>query len=489
MTARIKILSALIWLTARNAVRGGFDVSAGGRHAAGAAARISRRVDRHRRAIWTGRPNPASGRATKGRIDCAARPRGAIEIQRRDFPGAPDVRRALCLAASSRGRNISPARWAGRRSRFTIRSPSPSRRRTSADWNCTRGSIRSARCIRRPNRPSALESHLPHPSRTGPPLRQPALARPRRTRRARIRLARYSWTWCGATTWMASRSTIIFIPTRKRTRRAHAGFSRRRELAKIRRAQRHEPRRLAAAERESIHPERLSIHQGAETVGEIRHQPVRHLASGIRRSRFKAWTPTQKFTPTRAYGCANGWLDYLSPQLYWPVDSPQQSFPVLLNWWAEQNVKHRHLWPGLNAVQCRQKMETGRNRAANADRRAGNPARAAKFIYHLRNLMENPALADVVRAQYPQPALVPASPWLDSIPPAKPKLSVSESRAGLRFEWANSGAKPAWLWVLQFRTQRCLDDGNSARESNDADVFRFQAGRLSQSAPWIGSEM
>ncbi len=31
---------------------------------------------------------------------------------------------------------------------------------------------------------------------------------------------------------------------------------------------------------------------------------------------------------------ANGWLDYLSPQLYWPVDSPQQSFPVLLNWWS-----------------------------------------------------------------------------------------------------------------------------------------------------------
>ena len=33
------------------------------------------------------------------------------------------------------------------------RWPSPSRRRTGADSNCTRGSIRSARCIRRPNRP------------------------------------------------------------------------------------------------------------------------------------------------------------------------------------------------------------------------------------------------------------------------------------------------------------------------------------------------
>ncbi|HLZ55262.1 MAG TPA: family 10 glycosylhydrolase, partial [Verrucomicrobiae bacterium] len=29
---------------------------------------------------------------------------------------------------------------------------------------------------------------------------------------------------------------------------------------------------------------------------------------------------------------ASGWLDYLSPQLYWPVDQREQSFPVLLQW-------------------------------------------------------------------------------------------------------------------------------------------------------------
>src|SRR5208282_4517401 len=46
---------------------------------------------------------------------------------------------------------------------------------------------------------------------------------------------------------------------------------------------------------------------------------------------------------------ASGWLDYFSPQLYWPVDSPQQSFPALLNWWSAQNFKGRNLWAGLNA--------------------------------------------------------------------------------------------------------------------------------------------
>jgi hypothetical protein len=45
----------------------------------------------------------------------------------------------------------------------------------------------------------------------------------------------------------------------------------------------------------------------------------------------------------------------------------------------------------------------------------------------------------MIRAQYPQPALVPASPWLDSIPPDRPKLTLDESRAGLRFEWETTG--------------------------------------------------
>ena len=41
-----------------------------------------------------------------------------------------------------------------------------------------------------------------------------------------------------------------------------------------------------------------------------------------------------------------GWLDYLTPQIYWQVDSKDQPYAKLLAWWAEQNVKQRHLWPG-----------------------------------------------------------------------------------------------------------------------------------------------
>lgn len=42
-----------------------------------------------------------------------------------------------------------------------------------------------------------------------------------------------------------------------------------------------------------------------------------------------------------------GWVDYLAPQLYWAVEAPKQPFGPLLDWWREQNVKKRQVWPGL----------------------------------------------------------------------------------------------------------------------------------------------
>jgi len=42
-----------------------------------------------------------------------------------------------------------------------------------------------------------------------------------------------------------------------------------------------------------------------------------------------------------------GWADYFSPQLYWPVNSLAQNFGALLRWWDDQNLLNRHMWPGL----------------------------------------------------------------------------------------------------------------------------------------------
>ena len=42
-----------------------------------------------------------------------------------------------------------------------------------------------------------------------------------------------------------------------------------------------------------------------------------------------------------------GWMDYLTPQLYWPASAKAQSFEVLLDYWAKLVNGRFHLWPGL----------------------------------------------------------------------------------------------------------------------------------------------
>ena len=43
-----------------------------------------------------------------------------------------------------------------------------------------------------------------------------------------------------------------------------------------------------------------------------------------------------------------GWVDYLAPQLYWPIDKREQSFPALLHWWTSQDKLGRGIVAGMS---------------------------------------------------------------------------------------------------------------------------------------------
>jgi uncharacterized lipoprotein YddW (UPF0748 family) len=53
----------------------------------------------------------------------------------------------------------------------------------------------------------------------------------------------------------------------------------------------------------------------------------------------------QLFADSRKW-LAEGWVDYLAPQLYWSIEPAKQSFPVLLDWWRAQS-NGRPVWPGI----------------------------------------------------------------------------------------------------------------------------------------------
>jgi uncharacterized lipoprotein YddW (UPF0748 family) len=146
---------------------------------------------------------------------------------------------------------------------------------------------------------------------------------------------------------------------------------------------------------------------------------------------------------------ASGWVDYLAPQLYWPMDDSPHSFPVLLNWWAAQNVKGRHLWPALNDYNVGKEWQP--EEIARQMETARQPSIGGEIHFHLRDVLDNPALAGIARAEYSQPALVPASPWLDWSSPGKPRISVTATGTDLAVRWAMATNEIPEAWILQFR--------------------------------------
>ncbi len=131
-----------------------------------------------------------------------------------------------------------------------------------------------------------------------------------------------------------------------------------------------------------------------------------------------------------------GWLDYLVPQLYWPIDRVGQQFPVLLAHWQRELAQlspppQRHLWPGLFTSQVRRR----------ADEAPGPRAwPAAELLAQLQLLRQQGAAGHIhfsmvalmqdrdglaralLAGPYAEPALVPATPWLDARLPPAPTL-------------------------------------------------------------------
>ena len=119
-----------------------------------------------------------------------------------------------------------------------------------------------------------------------------------------------------------------------------------------------------------------------------------------------------------------GWLDYLAPQLYWPIDAPAQAFAVLLDYWQAANRAGRHVWPGLFTSRINDTPQSW-SPAEIIDQVSLTRERRTEGQIHFSMiaLMENrQGVADRLKAAYATRALVPASPWLPGAAPAAPEV-------------------------------------------------------------------
>lgn len=142
------------------------------------------------------------------------------------------------------------------------------------------------------------------------------------------------------------------------------------------------------------------------------------------------------------------WVDYLSPQLYWKIDPPAQSYTALLDWWLEQNPRKRHLYAGNYAAQVVSSdwdvqeitNQVGVSRSRRSLLSFGNIQFSMK--YFVRN---SRGISDAFKPLYPTPALTPEMPWLNVAPPHAPTNVTSN---GHSLKWSRDFSNSNFYWSI-----------------------------------------
>ncbi|PXX43120.1 glycoside hydrolase family 10 protein [Undibacterium pigrum] len=134
---------------------------------------------------------------------------------------------------------------------------------------------------------------------------------------------------------------------------------------------------------------------------------------------------------------SKGWMDYLAPQLYWPINQGPQAFKVLHDYWLAQNTTGKHIWPGLytsridssdkswSADEILNQVEAMREKGGNGH---------LHFSMVALNQNRKGIRQRLATEKYTSQALIPASPWLDNSLPASPLLEASTDKKSLRLQ-------------------------------------------------------
>lgn len=147
-----------------------------------------------------------------------------------------------------------------------------------------------------------------------------------------------------------------------------------------------------------------------------------------------------------------GWIDYYTPQLYWPINRISLSFPVLLGWWEGENKKGRHLWPGMSVgrLQGEQAIDETINQIMIT--RGMLPESPGAVHWSIGPLVSSPGLIQAIsEGPYKRQALIPPMPWLDTKAPTAPEVDFSLQKDTISLSWNQSDIDEISRWVVYYK--------------------------------------
>lgn len=148
---------------------------------------------------------------------------------------------------------------------------------------------------------------------------------------------------------------------------------------------------------------------------------------------------------------AQGWIDYIAPQLYWAIDPPAQSYRSLLNWWLDQNPQMRHVYTGNNISRLDGKVwQVGEfDRQLTLSRSWEKRLSLGNIFYSMKVLRDNKeGIGDLLKTKFYQSlALPPVMEWLNS-PAAATPTKVTKQGDTLTWQVVTNNPSHLRCWTL-----------------------------------------
>lgn len=178
-----------------------------------------------------------------------------------------------------------------------------------------------------------------------------------------------------------------------------------------------------------------------------------------------------------------GWIDYVTPQLYWNIGFKVADYTVLLDWWSKHSYG-KHLYIGQAVYRVGGKGWENPEELSNQVNLNRNYTEVKGSMYfNSKTFLDNKlGVNEKMNRMYRYPALIPSMSWIDAKPPSTPIVKNGEGSrgSGVQISWSDSTDSDASYYVV-YRFVK----GNLISDSNPANIVAVVQREPSAIQSWI----
>jgi uncharacterized lipoprotein YddW (UPF0748 family) len=178
-----------------------------------------------------------------------------------------------------------------------------------------------------------------------------------------------------------------------------------------------------------------------------------------------------------------GWIDYVTPQLYWHIGFKVADYTVLLDWWSKHSYG-KHLYIGQAAYRVGGKGWENPDELLNQVNLNRNYTEVKGSMYfNSKTFIEDKQGVNAkMNRMYRYPALIPSMSWIDAKPPVVPVLKNAggSQGSGVHLSWSDSTDTDASYYVI-YRFKK----GNLLSADNPANIAAIVQREPSAVQSWL----